>query len=642
MIIKAGALLEQINYPSDLKQLKEEELKQVCTELRQYIIDVVSVNGGHFGASLGVVELTVALHYVLNTPYDQLVWDVGHQAYGHKILTGRRNVFHTNRIYKGISGFPKRAESEYDTFGVGHSSTSISAALGMAVASHFKGEKDRQHVAVIGDGAMTAGLAFEALNHAGIENSNLLVILNDNCMSIDPNVGALKEYLTDITTSRSYNRFRDDIAHVLSKISELGPNALEMVKKIEKSIKGTLLKKSNLFEAFKFRYFGPIDGHDVEHLVKVLKDLRDIPGPKLLHCITVKGKGFALAEKDQTKWHAPGLFDKITGEIKKSISDKPQPPKYQDVFGHTLVELAEANPKIMGITPAMPSGCSLNIMMKAMPNRAFDVGIAEQHAVTFSAGLATQGMIPFCNIYSSFMQRAYDQVIHDVAIQNLNVVFCLDRAGIAGADGPTHHGAYDLAYMRCIPNMTVAAPMNEEELRNLMYTAQQNDMGPFVIRYPRGTGVMADWQRPMRALDIGKGRMICDGEDVALLTIGHIGNEAVTACKELNTEGIYPAHYDVRFVKPLDEDLLHSIFAKYKNIITVEDGCLQGGLGSAVIEFMADNGYAAKIIRLGIPDKVIEHGEQKELWNECGYDAPGIISAVKKLTVSRATKTLAS
>ncbi|MEO6497507.1 MAG: 1-deoxy-D-xylulose-5-phosphate synthase, partial [Mucilaginibacter sp.] len=419
MQVPAGNLLEKINFPSDLKQLSEDELELVSQQLRQYIVDVVSVNGGHFAASLGVVELTVALHYVLNTPYDQLVWDVGHQAYGHKILTGRREVFHTNRIHEGISGFPKRSESEYDTFGVGHSSTSISAALGMAVASHYKGETDRQHVAVIGDGAMTAGMAFEALNHAGIENSNLLVILNDNNMSIDPNVGALKEYLTDITTSKPYNRFRDDIAHVLTKLSAVGPDAFKIAKKIEKSIKGTLLKRSNFFEALKFRYFGPIDGHDVKHLTKVLKDLRNIPGPKLLHCVTVKGKGYALAEKDQTKWHAPGLFDKITGEIKKSKNDKPQPPKYQDVFGHTIIELAEKNPKIMGVTPAMPSGCSLNLMMKAMPTRAFDVGIAEQHAVTFSAGMATQGLVPFCNIYSSFMQRAYDQVIHDVAIQKL-------------------------------------------------------------------------------------------------------------------------------------------------------------------------------------------------------------------------------
>ena len=641
MEVKAGEFLDQINYPSDLKKFKDTDLIQICNELRQFIVDTVSVNGGHFGSSLGVVELTVALHYVLNTPYDQLVWDVGHQAYGHKILTGRRNSFHTNRIYKGVSGFPKRSESEYDTFGVGHSSTSISAALGMAVASNFKGEKDRQHVAVIGDGAMTGGMAFEALNHAGIENSNLLVILNDNCMSIDPNVGALKEYLTDITTSKSYNRFREDISYVLSKISELGPNAHEIVKKVEKTIKGGLLQRSNFFEALKFRYFGPIDGHDVKHLVKVLNDLKDIPGPKLLHCVTVKGKGYALAEKDQTKWHSPGLFDKITGEIQKSTSDKPLAPKYQDVFGNTLVELAEMNPKIMGVTPAMPSGSSLNIMMKAMPNRAFDVGIAEQHAVTFSAGLATQGMVPFCNIYSTFMQRAYDQVIHDVAIQKLNVVFCLDRAGFAGADGPTHHGAYDLAYMRCIPNMIISAPMNEEELRNLMFTAQQENMGPFSIRYPRGNGVMNDWRRPMKAIEVGKARMVTDGEDVAILSIGTIGNEVVKACTELNSEGIHPAHYDMRFVKPLDESVLNHVFKKFKHVITVEDGCLQGGMGSAVIEFMSDHRYSCNVIRLGIPDRVIEHGEQPELWAECGFDSAGIVKTVEMLAISPAVKSLA-
>ena len=641
MEVKAGEFLDQINYPSDLKKFKDTDLIQICNELRQFIVDTVSVNGGHFGSSLGVVELTVALHYVLNTPYDQLVWDVGHQAYGHKILTGRRNSFHTNRIYKGVSGFPKRSESEYDTFGVGHSSTSISAALGMAVASNFKGEKDRQHVAVIGDGAMTGGMAFEALNHAGIENSNLLVILNDNCMSIDPNVGALKEYLTDITTSKSYNRFREDISYVLTKISELGPNAHEIVKKVEKTIKGGLLQRSNFFEALKFRYFGPIDGHDVKHLVKVLNDLKDIPGPKLLHCVTVKGKGYALAEKDQTKWHSPGLFDKITGEIQKSTSDKPLAPKYQDVFGNTLVELAEMNPKIMGVTPAMPSGSSLNIMMKAMPNRAFDVGIAEQHAVTFSAGLATQGMVPFCNIYSTFMQRAYDQVIHDVAIQKLNVVFCLDRAGFAGADGPTHHGAYDLAYMRCIPNMIISAPMNEEELRNLMFTAQQENMGPFSIRYPRGNGVMNDWRRPMKAIEVGKARMVTDGEDVAILSIGTIGNEVVKACTELNSEGIHPAHYDMRFVKPLDESVLNHVFKKFKHVITVEDGCLQGGMGSAVIEFMADHRYSCNVIRLGIPDRVIEHGEQPELWAECGFDSAGIVKTVEMLAISPAVKSLA-
>ncbi len=635
-------LLPNINYPIDLKAYKEEDLEQICQELRQYIIDVVSVNGGHFGASLGVVELTVALHFTLNTPYDKLVWDVGHQAYGHKILTGRKSVFHTNRLLHGISGFPKIAESEYDTFGVGHSSTSISAALGMAVASQLKGETDRQHVAVIGDGAMTAGLAFEGLNHAGIENSNLLVILNDNCMSIDPNVGALKEYLTSITTSKSYNRFRDDVSNALIKISELGPNAHNFVKKIEKSVKGTLLNQSNLFEALNFRYFGPVDGHDVKKLAAVIKDLSAIPGPKLLHCVTVKGKGFALAEKDQTKWHAPGLFDKITGEIKQTVNDKPQPPKYQDVFGHTLVELAEANQKIVGITPAMPSGSSMNIMMKAMPKRAFDVGIAEQHAVTFSAGLASQGMVPFCNIYSSFMQRAFDQVIHDVAIQNLNVVFCLDRGGLAGADGATHHGAYDLAFMRCIPNMTVSAPMNEEELRNLMYTAQLENKGPFSIRYPRGKGVMSDWKRPLKEIEIGKGRKICDGEDVALVTVGHVGNFAVEACKELNSEGINPAHFDLRFVKPIDEVMLHEVFKRFKNVITVEDGCIPGGMGSAVLEFMADHGYQANVLRLGIPDEVVEHGEQAELWSICGYDAAAIIAAVKKIAVTRTTSSIAS
>lgn len=640
MDFEKGALLSKINSPADLKGLSEQQLVQLAGELRQYIIDVVSVNGGHFAASLGVVELTVALHYALNTPYDQLIWDVGHQAYGHKILTGRRDVFPSNRVLGGISGFPKRDESVYDAFGVGHSSTSISAALGMAVASHYKGETDRQHVAVIGDGAMTAGLAFEALNHAGIEKSNLLVVLNDNCMSIDPNVGALKEYLTSITTSKSWNRFRDDVGHVLGKLSEFGPDTLGIVKKIEKSIKGTILKHSNLFESLNFRYFGPVDGHDVKRLARVLEDLKKIPGPKLLHCITVKGKGFALAEKDQTTWHAPGLFDKITGEIKKPKIQHPVPPKYQDVFGHTLVELAEKNDKIMGITPAMPSGSSMNIMMKAMPDRAFDVGIAEQHAVTFSAGMATQGLIPFCNIYSSFMQRAYDQVIHDVAIQKLHVVFCLDRAGLAGADGPTHHGAYDVAYMRCIPNMIVAAPMNEEELRNMMFTAQHANYGPFSIRYPRGQGVMPDWKRAFSLLEIGKGRKICDGEDLAILSFGHIGNEAMKACRELNTEGVFPAHYDIRFVKPLDEELLHSVFKKFRKIVTVEDGCIQGGFGSAVLEFMADNGYQADVLRLGIPDEVVEHGEQEELWAACAYDQQAIQHHARRMVNGKTTNTL--
>ena len=624
------SLLENINIPQDLKQLKSSDLPQVCDELRQFIVDVVSTKGGHFGASLGVVELTVALHYIFNTPYDQLVWDVGHQAYGHKILTGRKDQFHTNRIYKGISGFPKRSESEYDTFGVGHSSTSISGALGMAVASNHKGEKDKQHIAVIGDGSMTAGLAFEGLNHAGIENSNLLVILNDNCMSIDPNVGALKEYLTDIATSHTYNKVKDDVWKLLGKISKFGPNAQSIASKLENAIKSALLKQSNYFESLNFRYFGPVDGHDVVHLSKVLNDLKDIPGPKILHCLTKKGKGYEPAEKGSpTKWHAPGLFDKNTGEIIKSVTSSPEPPKYQDVFGKTIIELARENDKIMGVTPAMPTGCSLGMMMEEMPKRAFDVGIAEQHAVTFSAGLATQGMVPYCNIYSSFMQRAYDQVVHDVAIQNLNVVFCLDRGGLVGADGPTHHGVYDMAYFRCIPNMVVSAPMNEQELRNLMYTAQLPNQGPFSIRYPRGKGVMVDWQTPFEEISVGQGRKLSDGDEVAILTIGHVGNFAVKAIEELETYSI--AHYDMRFVKPLDEKLLHQIFKKHSKVITVEDGCIQGGFGSAVIEFMADHNYQAQIKRLGIPDKYVEHGTQAELWRECNYDTQAIVETIQQI-----------
>jgi 1-deoxy-D-xylulose-5-phosphate synthase len=634
MIIKPGKLLAKINTPDDLKKFSKDQLVQICDELRQFIVDNVSVYGGHFGASLGVVELTVALHYVLNTPEDQLVWDVGHQAYGHKILTGRKEQFHTNRIYGGLSGFPKRKESEYDTFGVGHSSTSISAALGMAMASKYKGDKFKQHVAVIGDGSMTGGMAFEAMNHAGVSDTNMIIILNDNCMSIDPNVGALKDYLTDITTSHTYNRVKDDIWNLLGKISKFGSSAQEIISKVEGAIKSAVLKQSNLFESLNLRYFGPVDGHDVHHLVEILADLRDIPGPKILHCITVKGKGYAPAENgNKTTWHAPGLFDKVTGEIYKKAPTVPQAPKYQDVFGNTIVELAKENKKIMGVTPAMPSGSSLNIMMNEMPDRAFDVGIAEQHAVTFSAGLATQGLIPFCNIYSSFMQRAYDQVIHDVALQNLQVVFCLDRAGFAGADGPTHHGAYDIAYFRCIPNMVVTAPMNEEELRNLMFTATKFE-GPFSIRYPRGQGVMPEWRTPMREIPIGQGRIVKEGEEVAILTIGHIGNYAVTASEILEKDGLNPAHYDMRFVKPLDESLLHEVFGKFKKVITVEDGCLMGGFGSAVLEWMVDNGYSAQVRRLGIPDAVIEHGEQIELHRECGFDPEGIAQAVRELVHS--------
>ncbi len=631
MIVKPGKLLAKIQTPEDLRKLELLDLHQVCVELRQYIIDTVSVHGGHFAANLGVVELTVALHYVFNTPEDQLIWDVGHQAYGHKMITGRRDIFFTNRLYKGISGFPKRSESKYDAFGVGHSSTSISAALGMAVASQLKGEETKQHIAVIGDGALTGGMAFEAMNHAGVSNSNMLIILNDNCMAIDPNVGALKDYLTDITTSKAYNKFRDDVWNALGKISKFGPNAREIVAKIETGLKATLLQSSNLFESLNIRYFGPVDGHDIQHLVSVLNDLKDIPGPKILHCITTKGKGFAPAEKDQVKWHAPGKFDKITGDIQKKTYTQPQPPKYQDVFGHTLVELARLNHKIVGITPAMPSGSSMNIMMKEMPERAFDVGIAEQHAVTFSAGLATQGMVPFCNIYSTFMQRAYDQVIHDVCIQNLPVIFCLDRAGVAGADGPTHHGAYDIAYMRCIPNMVIAAPMNEQELRDMMYTAQLENKSAFTIRYPRGEGVMPHWRTPFEALQVGKGRKLKEGTDLAILSLGHVGNYALKAASLLLKEGISVAHYDMRFAKPLDEELLKEVFLHHRKIITVEDGCLSGGFGSAVLEFMADHGYAAKVVRLGIPDRVIEHGEQEELHHECGYDVQGIINSARKL-----------
>jgi 1-deoxy-D-xylulose-5-phosphate synthase len=631
MDLAPGPLLSSIDSPADLKKLNRDQLQQLTDELRQYIIDVVSLHGGHFAASLGVAELTVALHYVFNTPYDLLVWDVGHQAYGHKILTGRRDRFPTNRKFKGISGFPNRSESIYDSFGVGHSSTSISAALGMAMAARYKGEKDRKVVAVIGDGAMTAGLAFEGMNHAGVADTDLLIILNDNCMSIDPNVGALKEYLTDITTSQTYNRLKDDIWKALGKLPG-GQFSREIASKIEHSIKSFVSRSSNLFETLKLRYFGPIDGHNLNKLLDTLNDLKNIPGPKLLHIITVKGKGYALAESDQTKWHAPGLFDKITGEIYKKKFDTVQPPKYQDVFGHTIIELAEKNPKIFGVTPAMPSGSSLKFMMERMPDRAFDVGICEQHAVTLSAGMATQGMRVFCNIYSSFMQRAYDQVVHDVAIQDLPVIFCLDRAGLVGEDGPTHHGAYDIAYLRCIPNLVVSAPMNESELRNLMYTAQlDSSTHPFAIRYPRGEGVTPEWKTPFREIPIGRGRKLKDGRDLAILSLGHPGNFAAAAIRSLRAEDIDPAHYDMRFAKPLDEELLHEVFQQYSKIITVEDGCIAGGFGSAVLEFMNAHQYNAEIILLGIPDKVVEHGTPKQLQHECGFDAEGICAAAKKL-----------
>jgi len=635
MKIKAGPLLEDIIYPEDLRKLGKHQLFQLSQELRQYIVDTVSIHGGHFGASLGVVEMTVALHYVFNTPYDQLVWDVGHQAYGHKILTGRRERFHTNRIYEGLSGFPNRGESEYDTFGVGHSSTSISACLGMAMASHYQGQTDKQHIAVIGDGALTGGLAFEGLNNAGWHNSNILVILNDNCMSIDPNVGGLKEYLTDITTSRTYNKVRDEVWNLLGSMSKFGKSAQEVASKVEASLKGSVFsQQSNFFESMGMRYFGPVDGHDVNKLAEIFEDLKRIPGPKLLHCVTVKGKGFLPAEKDQTKWHAPGLFDKITGEVHKKHNPLPKPPKYQDVFGHTIIELAKQNEKIVGITPAMPSGCSMKYMIAEMPERAYDVGICEQHAVTFSAGLATQGLTPFCNIYSTFMQRAYDQVIHDVALQNLHVIFCLDRGGLVGADGATHHGAFDLAYFRCIPNLVVAAPMDEPELRNMMYTFQlDKNAFPSSIRYPRGQGVTIDWQTPMEEIEIGTGRLIKEGEEIAILTIGHPGNFAVEACEQLVAQGMNPAHYDMRFVKPLDEEMLHEIFTNFSKVITVEDGAIKGGFGSAVIEFMADHRYHAAVTRLGVPDRFIEHGTQKQLWRECGYDTQAIVEAVRAMVI---------
>lgn len=635
MIKENFKILNKIDSPSDMKELSKKELVLLSDELRQFIVNHCAVHGGHFAASLGVVELTVALHHVFDTPNDELVWDVGHQAYGHKILTGRRDDFHTNRTYKGLSGFPKRSESEYDSFGVGHSSTSISAALGMAVASKYKEDKDKHHIAVIGDGSMTAGMAFEALNHAGISNSNVLVILNDNGIAIDPNVGALKGYLTDIATNKYYNEVREDVWKMIGKIG--GRTAQKTAAKMEHGLKSVLLKSSNLFESLNFRYFGPIDGHDVEHLSSVLKDLKNIEGPKLLHVVTKKGKGYAAAEKDQTKWHAPGLFNPSTGEIILSKSEGPQPPKYQDVFGHSIIELAKENEKIMGITPAMPSGCSLKYMMAEMPDRAFDVGIAEQHAVTFSAGLATQGLVPFCNIYSSFMQRAYDQVIHDVALQKLHVIFCLDRGGLVGDDGPTHHGTFDYAYMRCIPNMTVMAPMNEEELRNMMYSAQlEKNAGAISIRYPRGNGVMTDWQRPFQEIEFGTGRVIKEGKDVAILTIGHVGNFATDAIKELGSE-IDAAHYDMRFVKPLDTKLLDDIFSKHDKVITVENGCVQGGFGSAVVEYMIDQGHSAKVKRLGVRDEFIEHGKPHQLYAECGFDKEGIMNAMKEMVLEKAS-----
>ncbi len=626
-----GTLLAKINSPSDLKKLNEEDLPQLCAEIRQFIIDVISANPGHLGASLGAVEMAVAIHYVFDTPNDKLIWDVGHQAYAHKILTGRKDQFYTNRKKGGISGFPKMKESEFDAFGTGHSSTSISAALGMAVASTIKNNNGNQHIAVIGDGAMTGGMAMEAINNAGVTKANLLVILNDNKIAIDKNVGALKEYLVDITTSRSYNRFKDLIWKVMGGDTRYGANTRSIVKQVGNAVKSSILKKSNLFEAFNLRYFGPTDGHDVIKLVKLLRDLSSMPGPKLLHVITKKGKGMDSAEKEPTTYHSPGLFDRKTGKIKESECSEKLPPKFQNVFGKSIIELAEKNEKIVGITPAMPSGSSLNMMMQVMPDRAFDVGIAEQHAVTFAAGLASQGMIPFCTIYSTFMQRAYDQVIHDVALQNLQVVFCLDRGGLVGEDGATHHGAFDMAYFRSVPNMTIAAPMNEVELRNMMYTAQLPDMGTFSIRYPRGRGFLADWRQPFQKLEIGKGEKLKDGKDIAIITIGITGNFAMEAAQQLEKENIQVGVYNMRFLKPIDKELLHEVFKNFDKVITVEDGTIIGGLGSAVIEFMTDNGYKASVKRLGIPDKFIEQGSPEELYHDCGFDIDGIKKTVLEI-----------
>ncbi len=620
----------KINSPADLKKLDEGQLEEVCKDIRDYLIDTLAHNPGHFGASLGVVELTVALHYVYNTPYDKLVWDVGHQAYGHKILTGRRDNFTTNRKKGGVSGFPKITESEFDAFGVGHSSTSISAALGMAIASRLKGEHKRHHIAVIGDGAMSAGQAFEGLNNAGVSKANLLVILNDNNISIDKGVGALKEFLLDVTTSKTYNKLKDKTWDALGVLGTSGPAPRNVLQKFQQALKNVLFKRSEYMESLNMRYFGPVDGHDVDRLVKVLKAIKDIPGPKLLHVITKKGKGFEMAEIDQTTFHAPGLFDKSTGSLIKPKSNGNTPPKYQDVFGHTILELAENDDRVVGITPAMLSGSSLTIMQDAMPKRVFDVGIAEQHAVTFSAGLALQGMIPFCNLYSTFMQRAYDQVIHDVALQKIPVIFTIDRGGLVGEDGPTHHGAFDLAYLRLVPNLIISEAMNEEELRNLMFTAYSQKDFPFSIRYPRGNGVMVNWRTPMKKIEIGKSELVRKGEKLAIITIGHVGNFAKKACENLVNKGYNPTHVNMIFLKPFDQEMLHEICKSHEKIITVENGTVVGGLGSMIAEFIALNSYDTKIKLLGIPDEFIEHGKPEELHNDCGFDTDGIYNAAIK------------
>ena len=624
------SLLSNIKYPEDLRKLSIDQLPQVCKELREDIIDEVSVNPGHFASSLGVVEITVALHYVYNTPNDRIVWDVGHQAYGHKILTGRREVFCTNRKLHGIRPFPTPLESEYDTFACGHASNSISAALGMAVAARKLGQSDRSVVAVIGDGAMSGGLAFEGLNNVSSTPNDMLIILNDNDMSIDRAVGGMEKYLLNLDTNETYNKLRFKASQWLHSKGYLNDDRKKGIIRLNNALKSALSHQQNIFEGMNIRYFGPFDGHDVKEVVRLLQQLKKMKGPKLLHLHTTKGKGYEPAEKSATIWHAPGKFDPETGE--RLIADTSnKPPKYQDVFGNTLLELAQQNPKIVGVTPAMPTGCSMNIMMKAMPDRTFDVGIAEGHAVTFSGGMAKDGLIPFCNIYSSFVQRAYDNIIHDMALLNLPVVLCLDRAGLVGEDGPTHHGAFDMAALRPIPHLTIASPMNEHELRNLMYSAQLPNQGSYVIRYPRGNGVLVDWKNPMEEIKTGTGRKLKDGDDIAVITIGPIGNDAAKAIAELEAEGkeqcaasdegkeqcegkpLSIAHYDLRFLKPLDNSLLEEVGKKFKHIVTIEDGVRNGGMGSAVLEWMSDHGYQPTITRMGLPDDFVEHGTVNQL-----------------------------
>lgn len=623
-------LLTNINYPSDIKKLNVNQLPQLCDELRHFIIEQLANNPGHLGSSLGVVELAVAIHYVFDTPHDRIIWDVGHQAYPHKILTGRREKFHTNRQFKGISGFPSIKESEYDAFGTGHASTSISAGLGMSVASKIKNE-DRNVVAVIGDGSLTGGLAFEGLNNTSIIDNNLLIIVNDNDMAIDPIKGGWNDALGRLHTSKTYNRVRYRLYNFLRNRNIITEHGAKKLTRFLNTLKiSRTSHHNNIFEGLSIRYFGPSDGHDVIKLVDILSELKNHKKPRILHIITHKGKGYEPAEKEVTTWHAPGRFNPETGERN---NDKSQIPLYQDVFGTTLLELAKENPKIVGITPAMLSGSSMSIMLKEFPDRVFDVGIAEGHAATFSAGLAKEGLTPFCNIYSSFMQRAYDNVIHDVALQNLHVVFCLDRAGIVGADGATHQGLFDIAYMRCIPNLTVAAPRNEHELRNLMYTAQQDDMGAFVIRYPRGKGTTAEWHNTPVRIALGTGEKLKDGSDIAVLTIGTIANQARKAIEQIERENadIGIAHYDMRFVKPLDEKILHEVGKKFKKVITIEDGVIQGGFGSAVLEFFADNGYRVQTKRLGIPDTFVEHGTPDELYSMLGLDTEGIANSIREM-----------